>query len=265
MNEDFDPFAMSDEEITIEEPIAVSGTTDDFDFETEEKPVQETPTADASTYQGGARSRNQGGSYERVTNKKITWSSTDKTFKMYDGDTRETTPLDPNQEFIYITHRMVITGAKQVGDKYNRIYSNEFIDPKNQLVVIKEYDAESETNKEIARGVYNDLKETVKNTAGASFTWNVYAILRGTDTLVKFEFTRSSRNAGFDIIGNYDGKYFKFGPSEEQKNGAIVFNVPTVEFNDCTDEENEKAVELAEQIDAKLNRNRAMFEAANRG
>lgn len=264
MNEDFDPFAMSDEEITVEEPVAVNTTTDDFDFETEEKPVQETPVASESNYQGGARSRNNGGSRERVTNKRITWSSTDKAFKMYDGDTKETTIVDPDQEFIYITHRMSITGAKQVGDKYNRIYSNEFIDPKNQLVVISEYDTESDTRKEIARGVYNDLKETVKNTAGASFTWNIYALMRGTDTLVKFEFTRSSRNAGFDIIGNVDHQYFKFGPSEEQKNGAIVFNVPTVEFNECTDEEDDKAIALAEQVDAKLNHNRALFEAANR-
>ena len=261
MDENFDPFAMNgDEEIVVEEPVAVQD--DDFDFETEEKPVQETPVTD--NYQGGARSRKSGGSYETVTNKRITWSSTDKTFKMYDGDTRETNPIDPNQEYVYITHRMCITGAKQVdGNKYHRIYSNEFIDSKNQLVVISEYDSENDERVEIARGVYEDLKETVKNTAGAAFTWAVYAVERGTDNLVKFEFTRSSRNAGFDIIGNVDHQYFKFGPSEEQKNGAIVFNVPTVEFGDITDEENDKAIDLAEEIDGKLNRNRALFEANN--
>lgn len=261
MDENFDPFAMSGEEITIEGVVQPTTTQDDFDFETEEKPVQETPV---ENYQGGARSRKSNGSYETVTNKRITWSSTDKAFKMYDGDTKETTKVDPEAEFIYISHRMCVTGAKQVDNgKYNRIYSNEFIDSKNQLVVISEYDSEKEERKEIGRGTYDELKETVKNTAGAAFTWNVYAIERGTDNLVRFEFTRSSRNVGFDIIGNVDHQCFKFGPAEEQKNGAIVFNVPTVEFNEISDEENDKAIELAEKVDGKLNHNRAMFEATN--
>lgn len=261
MDENFDPFAMSgNEEITVEE--TVTAVQDDFDFETEEKPVQEAPAE--TNYQGGARSRKAAGSYETVTNKRVTWSSTDKAFKIYDGDTRETTMVDPDAEFIYITHRMCVTGAKQVDSgKYNRIYSNEFIDSKNQLVIINEYDSEKEERKEIGRGTYDELRDTVKNTNGASFTWNVYAIERGTDKLVRFEFTRSSRNVGFDIIGNYEHQCFKFGPAEEQKNGAIVFNVPTVEFFEITDEENDKAIELAEQVDAKLNHNRAMFEAAN--
>ncbi len=260
MDENFDPFAMSGEEITVED-VAETPVQDDFDFETEEKPVQETPEAN---YQGGARSRRTGGNYETVTNKRITWSSTDKTFKMYDGDTRETTNVDPNAEFVYITHRMCVTGAKQVDNgKYNRIYSNEFIDSKNQLVVINEYDNEKEERKEIARGTYDELRDIVKNTNGAAFTWAVYAVERGTDNLVKFEFTRSSRNVGFDIIGNVDHQCFKFGPAEEQKNGAIVFNIPTVDFIEISDEENDRAIELAEQVDDKLNRNRALFEAAN--
>ena len=262
MDENFDPFAMNGEEEIVGESSIGVVVNDDFDFETEEKPVQETPTVD---YQGGARTRKSGGTYESITNKRITWSSSDKTFKMYDGDTKETTPIDPDQEYIYISHRMCITGARQVDStKYNRIYSNEFIDSKDQLVVINEYDRENEERKEIARGVYTDLKETVKNTPGAAFTWAVYAIERDSENLVKFEFTRSSRNVGFDIISQYDHQCFKFGPAEEQKNGAIVYNVPTVEFYEITDQENDKATEIAEKVDAKLNHNRVLFEAANK-
>ena len=54
-----------------------------------------------------------------------------------------------------------------------------------------------------------------------------------------------------------DGHYFTLGEPEARVTGSVHYNAPTYKLGDISAEENEKADEIAAEVEEKLARNRA--------
>lgn len=207
-----------------------------------------------------------GGSFQAITNKTLTWKSSTKCFNCYDRTTKETTAVVASTEFIPLARTMSVIGSRQVGKRgtpsehWTRISSNEFTDSTHDLVVVTERDYFEDTKTVIAEGVYQEVKEITKPLPYANFALNVYALVRGTNEIVKFEFSRSSREVGFDIVKNENmvGKCFKLDGAEEKSSGTVQYNVPVISYSNITPEEDQEANRIAQEIRNKIDHNKTL-------
>lgn len=233
------------------------------------QPVQQVSEADMSgqgtTVFGSRTNKESVGSFERIATKNIEWKSSIASFYYYDSEAKEIKQVDPNLEFIPLTATMSINGTHQVGKKgtqglhYNRVYSNEFTNYNSDFIVVREKDNFNGTTEDIAQGTYTkDIKPIISELPYANFTINIYCLVRGTDEIVKFMFSKSSRDIGFDISKNrMIGQCFKLDAYEEA-GSAIKYNIPVLSFGRISLEEDAKATELATDIEKKLaSRNKA--------
>jgi len=189
------------------------------------------------------------------------------TYRYYEA--KEDVAIDPNTEFIPLTANMSIRGIHQVGKKgtpslrYNMIYSNEFTNYTSETIVVREKDNFEGKTDVIAQGTYSaDIKPVISELPYAKFTINVYALIRGTDEIVKFMFSASSREVGFDIANNrMVGQCFKLSAYEEAGN-AVKYNIPVMSFSKISLEEDNKSNQLAAEVEKKIAaRNRMMVGA----
>lgn len=205
-------------------------------------------------------------SYTPIATKYLTWKSADKCFNCYDTESKTTTTVNPDTEFIALTSTMSILGSRSVGKRgtpsfhWTNIYSNEFKDSKNEKVTVREVDKYEDSTNVLLEGTYTDIKEQVKNSPDMYFNLYVYAMVRGTEDIVRFAFNKSSRDVGFDVTNrdNMNGKAFKLTGSEERQNGSVQYNVPVVNFVDISQAEDTRAIEITREIDEKINRKRGL-------
>ena len=228
--------------------------------------IEMTPVIDNNEVVPRSEATRSGGSaFEKITDKSLTWKSSTKCFNCYDRATKETTAVDTKAEFIPLASSMSIEGSRQAGKpgtpsyRWIRLWSNEFLRTDEDLVVVREKDPFEDQTTIIAEGLYKEVKEVTGPLSHATFTLNVYSLVRGTDDIVKFQFKGSSRELGFEITDreNMSGKCFKLSGVEENTNGTIKFNKPLVEFSEITADEDHKANILAQDIREKLRKNQS--------
>lgn len=238
-------------------------TGNDYDFEGAGEAIPSTMPTEVSNEAFGGRTR-QNNSYETITNMQLTWKSNEKAFQAYDFESKQSKIVPNTTEYIALTTTYQITGSRPAGKPgtpsahWVKVVSNEFMDTNVDLVRVREFDSYEDSRTVVCKGLYSEVKEIIKGIQNASFTVNIYALIRGTDKVVKFQFKGASRQAGFDISDskNMVGKGFKI-PSSKEEGTSIKYNVPIVEFFDITPEEDKKATDLAVEIETRLNKNRA--------
>lgn len=244
------------------DPFAEANLGNEYDFEESEQIVETNAPTELSTSLGSRT--NPRGQFETIAKRRIKWKSSSKAFESYNFETNENKVVPANIEFIPLTATVSVTGSRPMGKKgtpsehYNTISSNEVTDLQNEVMIVKEKDTYEDTTTEICRGPYSTVvKEAIKDLPYANYTMNIYAIIRGSEEVVKFAFTKSSRQAGFDINNNMTGKAFKLKEAAENGNGGIVYYTPVIDFVDITPEEDAKATEIAIQVEEKIQRNKA--------
>lgn len=216
-------------------------------------------TAQGTTVFGSRTNRETVGRVETVASKRIEWKSSLKSFYYYDSEQKQLVTVDSSLEFIPLTATLSIRGTHQVGKKgtpslhYNSIYSNEFTNYNSDYIVVNERDNYNGTTEVIAQGTYSkDIKPIISELPYANFTINVYCLVRGTDEIVQFMFSKSSRDIGYDISNNrMQGQCFKLDAYEEAGN-AIKYNIPVLSFGRISLEEDSKATEIAKDVESKL-------------
>lgn len=244
----------------------------DYDFEGSEVAIPEEPSELQTSL--GSRTAPKG-QYEQIASRRITWKSNKQAFESYNSETKESKVIPTNIEFIPLTATVSVTGSRPMGKKgtpsehYNNIVSNEITDLNNELMIVRELDYYEDRRDEICKGYYSSsmtqadgsvlppIKEAISNLPYANYTMNIYCIVRGTAEVVKFAFTKASRQAGFDINNNMTGKAFKLNGAAEVNNGGIVYYTPNIEFVDLTEAEDAKATEIAIEVEEKIKKNKS--------
>lgn len=256
----------------MNDPFAEANLDAGYDFEGSEVVIPETSDTELQTSLGSRTAPR--GQYEKIASRRITWKSKNKAFESYNMETQESKTIPSSIEFIPLTATVSVTGSRPMGKKgtpsehYNTIYSNEITDLNNELITVKEKDSYEDVVNEVCKGYYSKeyptqtgvlppVKEAISNLPYANYTMNIYCIVRGTEEVVKFAFTKASRQAGFDINNNMTGKAFKLKEATEVNNGGIVYYTPSIEFVDITEDEDAKATEIAIQVEEKIKRNKA--------
>lgn len=257
----------------MNDPFAEVNLDAGYDFEGSDIIIPETSGPELQTSLGSRTAPK--GQFEQIASRRITWKSNKKAFESYNSESKESKTVPANIEFIPLTATVSVTGSHPMGKKgtpsehYNNIYSNEITDLNNELMIVKERDYFEDSNNEICKGYYSNsmtqadgsvlppVKEAIANISYANYTLNIYCLVRGTEEVVKFAFTKASRQAGFDINSNMTGKAFKLKEAKENSNGGIVYYSPEIEFVDLTEAEDAKATEIAIQVEEKIKRNKA--------
>lgn len=207
-------------------------------------------------------------SYEAVASKTFTWKSSDQNFYCYDKDTQERIPLAKDAKLIPLTSTNSVTGVRErdhgkATQRYNSIYSNEFTDYKKDIVSVKEFDRLDNTKTVIAEGVYSPtVKDIIADLPFAKFTKNIYCLLDG--EVVKLSLSGSSLKPWIDFENELkktneyitNCHFVTLGESTEVVNGAVHFFSPAFKLGNITAEENEKANQIAFEVEDKLARNR---------
>lgn len=257
----------------MNDPFAEANLDAGFDFEGSEAAIPETPDVELQTSLGSRTAPR--GQYEQISSRRITWKSSKKVFESYNFDTKENKAVPANVEFIPLTATVSVTGSHPAGKKgtpsehYNNVSSNEITDLNNEMIVVRERDAYEDTNIVLCQGYYSNsmtlpdgtvvppVKEAISNIPYANYTMNIYCIIRGTEEVVKFAFTKASRQAGFDINNNMVGKAFKLKEAKENNNGGIVYYTPEIDFVDISADEDAKATEIAIKVEEKIKKNKS--------
>lgn len=160
--------------------------------------------------------------------KYIKFSGKTGKFGWYDKETKQNNELDYPLSFIALTDMPSVSGGYTDSQgNYVSIYSNMVNDLKNILTV------KDQKNNQIARGIWADIKDTVK-VNGGKFQINVYAILK--DELVNFQFTGASLSAW---INKSKGDMILVDETKEEKKGAVVYYVPVFKSRELTGQESE--------------------------
>lgn len=255
------------------DPFAETNLDNGFDFEGSEAAIPEVSEPELQTSLGSRTAPR--GQYEQIASRRITWKSNKKAFESYNSESKESKIVPANIEFIPLTATVSVTGSRPMGKKgtpsehYNNITSNEITDLNSELMIVKERDYYEDRTDEICKGYYSNsmtqadgsvlppVKEVIANLPYANYTMNIYCVVRNTEDIVKFAFTKASRQAGFDINNNMTGKAFKLKEAVEVNNGGIVYYTPSIEFIDITPDEDAKATDIAIKVEEKLKRNKA--------
>lgn len=207
--------------------------------------------------------------FEHVANKFYTWKSKEKAFCYYDKESQENIALPDDAVLIPLTATNSVTGVRErdhgkATQRYNNISSNEFVDYKNEIVKVREYDRLDQTQSTLFEGVYSPtIKEAIAGVPFCKFTKNIYCLCG--EEVVRLSLSGSSLTAWIEFedqlkkskIYLTDGHCIEFGEPEEKVHGSVHYNSPVFKLGDIEPELNAKADEIAAEVEDKLAHNRA--------
>lgn len=211
----------------------------------------------------GGRTSNGGSKFERVADTTYRWKSEKQAFVAWDNDTKTEIVLPEGAVLVPLTATNQVTGIKErdhgkATRRFNNVASNEFINFKDDIVKVVEYDKLDNTRTVIAEGVYSPtVKEAIADLGSvARFTKNLYCLLdekvvkialRGASLTPWIQFEQSLKELQIDLT---HGHGFKIAGSTAEKNGTVFYSAPTfavADIDDTTEQlANEKAI-AAEQ------------------
>lgn len=208
--------------------------------------------------------------YESTYEQSYRWRSSESVFTTYNSETGENEALPENAKLIPIALTYSVNGLTEQDhgrstQRWNRIYSNEFQDFKEEHIRVYEKDNLDDTKTLLVEGVYNPtVKQFISGNHDIKFTTNVYCLLD--DHIVRLELSGASLTAWINFtssckksnISLYDRKYFYVSSVEEKKNGVVKFNAPVFAYGDIDDEENEKASAISQDLERKIAYNRSL-------
>jgi hypothetical protein len=184
-------------------------------------------------------------------NGKLSW------FKKYDepdknGKKGENVDAVLPFQFIVLDELTTVTGWHDQSN--SGIYSNEVKNMSKQQLIVRAF-----KGPEIARGLYADIKDTVK-AAGGKYTRSIYIAekMDRSDSYVisQIKFAGAAFGAWLEFTKNHNpesGKFLITGAVEGKK-GATVFQVPTFRYGDLNEDDIKAATELDQDLQKYLTR-----------
>jgi hypothetical protein len=156
----------------------------------------------------------------------LEWKSNDKCFSYYDKEKKENVKVELPFKFLVLDQLHTISGwndATQSG-----IYSNEVKFISKQVMTVKPF-----KGNEIAKGLYADIKEKVKN-AGGHYVKSIYIMLED-GTLANIQL----KGSAVQQWGDFTNKSLSRLPEEwivvdkaiEGRKGAVKFTTPGFKFD----------------------------------
>ena len=156
----------------------------------------------------------------------LEWKSNDKCFSYYDKEKSENVKVELPFKFLVLDQLHTVSGWNDATS--SGIYSNEVKFISKQVMTVKPF-----KGNEIAKGLYADIKEKVKN-AGGHYVKSIYIMLED-GTLANIQL----KGSAVQQWGEFTNKSLSRLPEEwvvvdkavEGKKGAVKFTTPGFKFD----------------------------------
>jgi hypothetical protein len=196
---------------------------------------------------------------EHVSNPATRWNGEKGLVRYYDKEKKESVDVPLPFTFLLLDQLAAVRGWHD--ESSSGIYSNEVKDTTKDVLVVKSFKGGT-----IAEGLYRDIKLEV-NAAGGSYTaccYIGYKDAAGALQLAAIRFKGAALGGWMEFTKEHRGDLYKgaikIDGYTEGKKGRVVFRVPTFKPVPVSDETNDEATaldqELQEFLSAYLNRNR---------
>lgn len=209
--------------------------------------------------------------FERVADKVYTWRSADQNFFYYDKEKQQRVALPKDAQLIPLTATNSITGVRErdhgrATQRFNNVLSNEFVDYKNEMIRVREFDKLDNTKTVLFEGVYSPtIRDAISGIAWCKFTKNIYCLLEG--EVVRLSLNGASLTSWIEFEDSLkkdrvyltDGHYITLGEAVQHRHGSVDYFAPTFTLGDISSEANAIADEVAAEVEDKLAKNRAAF------
>lgn len=186
------------------------------------------------------------------------WNGEKGLVRYYDKEKKENVDVPLPFTFLLLDQLASVRGWHE--SSKSGIYSNEVKDTTKDVLVVKAFKGGT-----IAEGLYRDIKLQVNN-VGGSYTANCYIAYKGGAglQLAAIRFKGASLGGWMEFTKDHRADLYKgaikIDGYTEGKKGRVVFRVPTFKLVPVSDETNNEATaldeELQEFLDAYLSRNR---------
>jgi hypothetical protein len=178
----------------------------------------------------------------------LEWKSNDKCFSYYDKEKSENVKVELPFKFLVLDQLHTVSGWNDATS--SGIYSNEVKFISKQVMTVKPF-----KGNEIAKGLYADIKEKVKN-AGGHYVKSIYIMLED-GTLANIQL----KGSAVQQWGEFTNKSLSRLPEEwvvvdkavEGKKGAVKFTTPGFKFDgSLNDAEAAKADAVFDELETYL-------------
>jgi hypothetical protein len=187
------------------------------------------------------------------------WNGEKGLVRYYDKDKKENVDVPLPFTFLLLDQLASVRGWHDPSS--SGIYSNEVKDTTKDVLVVKSFKGGT-----IAEGLYKDIKLTVNN-AGGSYTANCYVAFKGASgalQLAAIRFKGAALGGWMEFTKEHRADLYKgaikIDGFTEGKKGRVIFRVPTFKLVPVSDETNDEATSLDEDLQdflaAYLTRNR---------
>lgn len=175
------------------------------------------------------------------------WNGSKGNLRYYDKDKKQKVDVALPFTFLLLDQLATVRGFHK--SSKSGIFANEVKDTTKDPLVVKSFKGGS-----IAEGLYREIKDKVKS-AGGSYTANCYIAYKAEDgelQLAVIGFRRASLGGWMDFTKDHRGDLYKgaikIDGFTEGQNGNVVFRVPTFKLVPVSDETNEDAAALDEEL-----------------
>lgn len=169
----------------------------------------------------------------------LEWKSNDKCFSYYDKEKKENVKVELPFKFLVLDQLHTVSGWNDATS--SGIYSNEVKFISKQVMTVKPF-----KGNEIAKGLYADIKDKVKN-AGGHYVKSIYIMLED-GTLANIQL----KGSAVQQWGEFTNKSLSRLPEEwvvvdkavEGKKGAVKFTTPGFTFGGSLSDEQANQADL---------------------
>lgn len=175
------------------------------------------------------------------------WNGEAGTVRYYDREAKQNVEVGSDFTFILLDRLGTVGGWHDASS--SAIYANEVKDTRQDVLVVKAFKGGT-----LAEGLYKDIKDRV-NTAGGQFVANCYiAFKNGGDKLAigSMKFKGAALGAWMDFEKEHRRELYekaiRIHGCTEGKKGRVVFRVPVLSLVPISEDTNEAAIALDQQV-----------------
>ncbi len=181
------------------------------------------------------------------------WNGEKGMLKYFDknlGEKGEKVELPFNLTFIVLDQLAVIKGWHDPSN--SGIFSNEVKDITKEPLIVKSFNGGP-----IATGFYKEIKDKIA-ASGGHFTANVYCAIKidGELKIASLQFKGAALNAWIEFAKKNRAELYKKAISivgvEDGTKGRVVFKMPVFKLSDISEQTNESAMKLDEELQEHL-------------
>lgn len=193
----------------------------------------------------------------------IQWKSKDEAFIYYNKDKKEDVKMPKPFVFIPLSMAYTLKGYNQ--KKQKSYIANEVENIETDVFTIRSYDALKKVNVEWT-GLYKDIKDIFDD--NIKYTISLYAAIKnkkGEMALVNLQLNGAALFHWFEFAKKNDiwSNAIKVEKDTNEKNGAVSYKAPVYELVDLSKEDDIKAADLQDEINAYLKDYYAKNRASN--